>query len=72
MTFNLSMVMDLWISSTNKIALISVDIALVIGENKSAAGSESPACLLNRHKLYLGGFFFAKKNRSIKNGYMPS
>ena len=45
MTFNLSMVMDLWISSTNKMTLISVDIALVKGDNKSAAGSESPACL---------------------------
>ena len=45
MTFNLSMFMDLWISLTNKIALISVDIALVIGDNKPAAGSESPACL---------------------------
>ena len=43
MTFNLSMNMDLWISSTNKTALLSVDIALVIGDNKKAVGSESPA-----------------------------
>ena len=43
MTFNLSMVIDLWIGSTNKIARLSVDIALVIGDNKKAVGSESPA-----------------------------
>ena len=71
MTFNLSMLMDLWISSTNKIALISVDIALVIVDNKPAAGSESPACLCTAISCTLA-VFFCKKNRSIKNGYMPS